>query len=265
MNALILAAGYGSRLLPFTELLPKCLMPVNGSPILHHWICRLISLDINKIVVNTCYKSDLVSRFIEAQFYRENVIVVHEDELLGTAGTLFKNKDFFEGEDVLVIHCDNFTDINLKELTSFHLEFQKEIQFTLSTFESRNPNECGIVTVKDGILQSFIEKPTDPASNLANCAIYLLGKDFFKIMQLHENIKDISTDLIPQYPASIKCYNHNGYNIDIGTIKSFLHAQHQGISEDQRVFYDSILQRKYAELIDLVKEETGEAICLNEF
>ena len=96
MNALLLAGGYGKRLKKVTKHTPKCLLPINGVPLLGFWIKTLLSLRINKILINTHYKSDQVKKFINIQKYRKKIILKHEKKLLGTAGTIYKNIGFLK-------------------------------------------------------------------------------------------------------------------------------------------------------------------------
>jgi len=255
MNALILAAGFGTRLLPLTRVVPKCLMPIFGVPLIHYWICDLLDAGVHKILINTHYKSDLVANFINEQFYKDSITLVYEKELLGTAGTMIENKDFFNGSDFLVVHGDNYTDINLKELIHFHQEFRPDIHFTLTTFFSPNPSQCGIVTKYNNILTSFTEKPLFPKSNLANCAIYSFGSHFFNTLGAEKVCNDISIDLIPNYTGDIKCFHPLGFNLDIGTHQSFFEAQSKTYKKTCPKCQLSSLSDKYTHLTELIDNE----------
>ena len=258
MKALILAAGFGTRLLPLTEVLPKCLMPISGVPLIHYWVSDLLEAGVDEILINTHYKSELVENFINEQFYKENVTLVHERKLLGTAGTLTQNRDFFCGSDFLVVHGDNYTDIKLRELIAFHENFRPEIQFTLATFVSPNPSECGIVTTQDNILTSFKEKPLFPESKLANCAIYCLGDHVFEKLERANLFGDISVDLIPNYTDRIKWFHHSGFNLDIGTHQSFFESQSLEFKKKHAGFKLGKLSKYYARLAELIHREFGD-------
>ena len=255
MNALILAAGFGTRLSPLTNIIPKCLVPINGVPLIHYWICDLLHSGIQRILINTHYKSDLVSEFIGEQFYKDNITLVKEEALLGTAGTLIANKSFFGGLDFLVAHGDNYTDINLKKLINFHLSFRPEIQFTLTTFRSSNPAQCGIITSENGVVTSFIEKPLSPKSNLSNCAIYVCGPNFFEKLKSDVELKDISIDLIPSYTEEIKCFHHSGFNLDIGTHENFFQAQNKTYKKNYETCQFGSLKGHYKRFFELLDKE----------
>lgn len=254
MKALVLAAGYGSRLSPLTDILPKCLMPINGTPLLHYWICDLLQAGANEILINTHYKSEMVKDFVKNQFYNHKVEFVFEEKLLGTAGTLFKNKIFFQNTNFLVVHSDNYTDLNLNELKKFHLNFRPDIPFTITTFFSNNPSQCGVVKTEDYILKSFVEKPTFPETNLSNCAIYFFGDEFYNKVDNAENMKDISVDLIPNFDGEIKCFHHDGFNIDIGTFDAFKRAQNIIQHKQCEPYVKSELNEKYKTIFELLEQ-----------
>ena len=94
MRAMLLAAGYGTRLRPLTNSIPKCLVPINGKPLLQIWLERLTAADIGPFVINTHHLAEQVRAFIAASPYRNEVTLVHEPELCGTAGTLIANLGF---------------------------------------------------------------------------------------------------------------------------------------------------------------------------
>ena len=73
LKALLLAAGFGTRLKPVTDSIPKCLVRIGGEPILERWLKQLISLGCKDILVNTHYKADAVNRFIHQCLYRNFV------------------------------------------------------------------------------------------------------------------------------------------------------------------------------------------------
>ena len=94
MKALLLAAGYGNRLRPLTNQVPKCLVPIKGKPLLGIWLESLTKAGIGPFLINTHYLAEQVYTFITSTHYKDIVNLVHESELQGTAGTLIANLDF---------------------------------------------------------------------------------------------------------------------------------------------------------------------------
>ena len=98
LRALLLAAGLGTRLRPFTLHTPKCLMPIGSEPLLGRWLRQLEAADCESVLINTHYLADQVELFLEQRAPTTmRVQTRYEPELLGTAGTLLTNRSFFEG------------------------------------------------------------------------------------------------------------------------------------------------------------------------
>jgi mannose-1-phosphate guanylyltransferase len=95
LSVLLLAAGVGSRLMPLTNSWPKCLMPIGKKPLLEYWLSIFYKLDINKVMVNLHYQSEIVESFLQRDRFKDWVSSDFEPILLGTAGTLKKNMPFF--------------------------------------------------------------------------------------------------------------------------------------------------------------------------
>ena len=99
MRAILLAAGFGTRLRPLTNTTPKCLVPIKGKPLLEVWLERLSEVGVGPFLINTHYLAEQVERFVELSLYTDNITLVHEAKLYGTEGTLIENLDLFLEED----------------------------------------------------------------------------------------------------------------------------------------------------------------------
>ena len=223
MKALILAGGFGSRLHPITKTIPKCLVEINGRPLLDYWIEKLVNAGVYKILVNTHWLANKVEDYILTSKWAKYVDLVYEDKLLGTGGTLLNNIDFFRNEEALVLHADNFSKFNLKNFIKNHKSRPKECKITLLSFETDTPSSCGIIkTNKKNIITEFYEKVSNPPGNLANGAVYLFQEGFVSELEKNKNnIKEITTDVFPHYLGKIFNVTTNLYHRDIGTLESF--------------------------------------------
>ena len=96
IKALLLAAGLGTRLSPFTDQWPKCLMPIGERPLLEYWLETLYSTNIKNVLVNLHHHSAIVRDFLNRPRFENWVNSIYEESLLGTAGTLRSNKAFFQ-------------------------------------------------------------------------------------------------------------------------------------------------------------------------
>lgn len=95
MKAILLAAGFGTRLRPLTNTIPKCMVPIKGKPLIQIWLEKLRDASVSPVLINTHYLSDQVETFIDNSAFKNQSVIVFEPELLGTAGTLLKNIFFF--------------------------------------------------------------------------------------------------------------------------------------------------------------------------
>ena len=97
INALLLAAGYGTRLRPLTLSTPKCLVKVGGLTLLERWLQSLEKCNCRNALINTHYLSEQVSDYLSRRSKTNmSVQITYEQNLLGTAGTILANKSFFK-------------------------------------------------------------------------------------------------------------------------------------------------------------------------
>ena len=226
MKAILLSAGLGNRLRPLTEKIPKCLVPINGKPILQIWLERLSAENIGPFLINTHYLPNQVNDFVSSSVFSSQISLVNEDSLLGTAGTLIKNIDFFNQKDGLLIHADNYCLADLKEFIIAHEKRPKKCLMTMMTFQTSTPSTCGIVEIdSDKVVIGFHEKVNNPPGNLANGAIYILSNELLKTLKNEmSRISDFSLELLPKLIGKIFTYETSELFIDIGTNESYKKA-----------------------------------------
>lgn len=223
MRAILLAAGLGTRLRPLTNTIPKCLVPIKGKPLMEIWLERLTQAGMGSFLVNTHYLAKQVETFIEASPYREQIRLVHELELHGTAGTLIENLDFFQGEDGMLIHADNYCLADFFAFEQAHLKRPPECVMTMMTFRTDTPSTCGIVELDDrGVVIGFHEKVANPPGNLANGAVYILSAELLGMMgkELHA-VTDFSTEVLHRFVGQIFTYETKETFVDIGAISAY--------------------------------------------
>lgn len=226
MRALLLAAGFGSRLRPLTDFTPKCLVPVKGQPLLGIWLERLTQAGIGPFLVNTHYLAEQVDGFIENSPYRERVELVNETILRGTAGTLIANLPFFHRRDGMLIHADNYCLADLAAFERAHANRPTECLITMMTFRTENPSACGIVELDDrGVVVGFHEKVANPPGNLANGAVYILTAELLEKMNTEwRTAQDFSTEVLNRLVGRIYSYETAELFLDVGTPESYAKA-----------------------------------------
>jgi mannose-1-phosphate guanylyltransferase len=225
LKAFLLAAGLGTRLRPFTDSRPKCLVEVGGQTMLDRWLDSLRAAGVDEVLVNTHHFADVVAAHLAGRTGAPLVHVVHEEELLGSAGTLRANREFVTDEEMfLVVNADNLTDFDLARLVAAHRAGGSVA--TLSVFRAPRPSECGVVEVDDlDRVVGFREKPAVPRSELANAGMYAFAPSV--IDEVPEPLpRDIGFDLLGRLVGRARALDIGGsYLTDIGTVSALEQAR----------------------------------------
>ena len=223
----MLAAGLGTRLRPITDTIPKCLVPIHGKPLLGYWLDRLLDGGIERILVNTHYLPDVVQKFVATTPRRDAVDLVYEEILLGTGGTILRNRDFFLNRAFIVAHADNLTRFDVRAFLAAHEHRPSGVDITMMTFDTDAPETCGIVDVDNrGVVVGFHEKQANPPGNRANAAVYIFEPTVIDFLaSLHKDVIDVSLEVIPRYLGRMHCFHNADYHRDIGTPESLRIAE----------------------------------------
>jgi mannose-1-phosphate guanylyltransferase len=243
MKAFLLAAGKGTRLRPITDTIPKCLVDINGVPLLEIWLRKFAAADIDDVLINTHHLPNQVREYIGARHAPlPRVTLFHEEELVGSAGTVAANREWIgDDEDFLVVYADNLTNVNLKDLLAFHTakrrnpvhpvdpvkkhEVERTVLATVALFHSPTPEQCGIATLDDdGRIIAFEEKPKHPQSDLANAGIYIMPREVLDLIP-DKPVADFGYDVLPQLIGKMYGYEVDGFFCDIGTLERLEYAR----------------------------------------
>lgn len=157
MKAVVLAGGRGSRLAPYTKILPKPLMPIGDMPILEVILLRLKAAGINDIILTVGHLSQLLYAFFQdGSQLGLNIVYSYEERPLGTAGPIA----LVEGldETFLVTNGDVLTTLDLCDLIRFHREQKAAI--TVAAHSRQSKIDLGVIQRdKDYRVTGYIEKP----------------------------------------------------------------------------------------------------------
>jgi histidinol-phosphate phosphatase family protein len=246
IRALLLAGGLGTRLRPITDTVPKCLVPIGGRALLDIWVDCLIEAGIAQARINTHALADLVRAHIERVNAegRLHLAESYEPDLLGSAGTITANADLADGVDnVVIVYADNLSDIDLRPLIAFHRQHGDPV--TMVLFRAPNPRACGVAQLDgEGRIVSFVEKPAEPASDLANAGLYVLsGTAYREIAEM--NVFDIGFDVLPKFVGRMRGWIWGGYYLDIGTHEALDRARRDAadVFPDRPMAYPTRRQR----------------------
>ncbi len=178
MKAFILAAGEGTRMRPLTANIPKPLLPVAGEPFLNHTIKALKECGLTEVIILTGWKQRrLREHFKDGSQWNIKISYVEQEKRLGTANAIGLAKNFVD-DTFLCLNGDTvLTKGIINSLMSFSTENKGNV---VSLVKTNNPENYGVVDVKDNKVVDIEEKPSQPKSNLINAGIYIFNEDIFK-------------------------------------------------------------------------------------
>jgi len=175
MKALILAAGFGTRLLPFTKNIPKALFPVAGRPLLEIIILSLQNAGCKAVIINTHHLYKKIDSYLARQKYAIPVTTRYEPEILGTGGAIKNVADFWDHNPFMVINSDIVTDIDLKKVYDFHLNHSHPVTLVLHD----DPLFNTVTVNKDGFIK-YLHDSTPLPSPLASGSNILRPEETIK-------------------------------------------------------------------------------------
>lgn len=173
-KAVILAAGFGTRLGPLTKEVPKVMVPIAGKPMLEHHVDWLRARGVEEFYFNLHYLPDIIrDHFGDGSRWGVRVEYSLEERLQGTAGSLRAFSDALD-DTFLVQYGDVFSRLDLEAFGRFHRQHGADA--SLVVHPSSHPHDSDIVEVEDGDRVRVIHhKPGDDRfGNLGNAGAYLL-------------------------------------------------------------------------------------------
>ncbi|MBE0643772.1 MAG: nucleotidyltransferase family protein [Bacteroidetes bacterium] len=197
MNAMLLAAGKGTRLGSITASTPKPLLEVRGTPVLRHLAALCARHGVTDLCINTHYLADRIHAAMgDGSDLGLRIHYSYEEELLGTAGALRNFRGLLGEGPFFVLYGDNFMDYDLGALAAFHRA--KDGIGTVALYEKEDVRHSGIAVLdEEGRITRFIEKPTpaQTVSRLVNCGLYVLEPAIFD--HIPEGTPDFGKDVFP--------------------------------------------------------------------
>jgi len=222
-----MAGGFGTRLRPLTNSIPKPMVPILNKPILEHIINLLKTHKIKDFVILLYYMPETIKKhFGDGSKFGVKIRYVVPDQDFGTAGAVKLSENYID-DKFIVISGDVLTDFNLTDIKDFHEK--KNTIATLSLYSSKNPLQFGIVlTDKQDKIVRFLEKPSSSEvfSDTINTGIYFFNREIFRYIPEGESY-DFSQDLFPQLlKKNIPIYGFKtkGYWRDVGNLEEYIEA-----------------------------------------
>lgn len=221
MKAVILAGGRGTRLAPYTTILPKPLMPVGDKPILDIIINQLRHYGYTDITLAVGYLSELLMAYFgDGTRFGVSIRYSREDQPLGTAGPIALIQDL--DEPFLVMNGDVLTALDFRELMRFHRESGSIA--TIATCPRSVKIDLGVIEYDEhGYLARYIEKPTNHYR--VSMGIYVFDPVVRNYIPRNQplDLPDLLTMMIDR-GERVQCYMYSDYWLDIGRVDDYRQA-----------------------------------------
>ena len=198
-QAVILAAGEGQRLRPFTVTKPKVMLSIAGKPILQYVIESLAQNGIRNIVLVAGYRKEQVFDYLgSGEQFGVDITYINQERQLGTAHALAQAKAATEKE-FLVLPGDNLIDVDtIAQFVAIKPE-------AMLVRRVDNPVRYGVVTIEQGVVKDIIEKPKEAKGNIINTGIYAFTTEICNFIEARLDIPDVLNNMIAQgYPINAK-------------------------------------------------------------
>lgn len=230
MEGMIFSAGYGTRLQPLTNSIPKALVEVNSITLLEHNILKMISYGIKHIVINVHHLSEIIIQYIEKKNYPAQILISYEEELLDTSGGLFKARDLFSVKhDILVHNVDILSFIDFLELENHH-----KANKSLSTLcvSKRNTsryllfNSLGQLSGWENIKtnERIISNPSEEYNQLAFSGIQIIKPELIQYLNPKGSIIPCLLEISKTNKISNFIHDKDIW-LDVGNPKALIKAQ----------------------------------------
>ena len=221
MQTILLAGGRGSRLDPFTQILPKPLFPIGGKPIAAILVHQLQSAGVDEIIMCLGYLSDLIRLYFQdgSQFGLTIRYSVETDPL-GTAGPLKLVNDL--EDDFFVVNGDELTTLDFRAMYEHHIAMQADM--TVAIHKKSVCSSFGVLEIKDGQVTDYTEKPT--LNYWASMGIYVINKRILSLIPEDKrfDMPDLVQHLLTTH-AHVVSFESQDLWFDIGTMSDLEKAK----------------------------------------
>ena len=242
MKALILAAGLGTRLQPYTDHTPKPLFPVLGTPLLDIMITKLIDAGCQAIIINTHHLHDQIESFIAQQSYSIPIQTRYEPSILGTGGAIRNVEDFWNDYPFMVINADIVTTINLKSVYEFHCRHSHPATLVLADDADFNSVGCDSKGFVTEFAQPSNIKNRPSMTVLTFTGIQVLDPEIINYIPAGEPSSSIDayTRIIDEGKKIKAFFSSNAHWKDIGTAERYKSAVFEATAPEvfKRIFPD---------------------------
>lgn len=244
MKAMILAAGLGTRMKPYTDDKPKALVQIGEFTLLEHTIFKLAENGFDEIVVNTHHFSHMLIDFLNSHDFGVKIFISDEsDRLLDTGGGILKAANFLDGDAPFLVHnVDIITNIDLRLLYQSHSNSSALATLAVGKRESSRvflfDSEMKLSGWKNNLTGKKIipDSARQPLAEYAFSGIHVISPDFFNLVKSKGPFSIVDAYLSLCCRHSIKGYDvSNNFVIDVGKPHNIPMAEEFLLSEKLKV------------------------------
>lgn len=222
MQAVVLAAGKGTRLRPLTDDKPKAMVEVNGKPLLGHVFDRLVELDADELIVVVGYLKENIIRHFGDEYRDTPITYAHQREQKGLAHALLTVEEHIN-DDFMLMLGDNIFAANLEDVINRQQEHRTDAAFLVEEVPFEDASRYGVCDTNEyGEIVNVIEKPEDPPSNLVMTGFYTFTPAIFHACHLTQPSNrgeyelSEAIDLLIESGRTIDAIRMDGWRIDVG-------------------------------------------------
>lgn len=221
-QAVILAGGKGTRLASVLGGIPKCLVDVDGKPLLRHQIELLKRYGINEIVILVNHASEYIAEYLRGNsFFGIQIRLLDDGSPRGTAGAILSALDHLK-DRFLVLYGDTLLNVDLRRMLDIHESSHADA--TLFLHPNDHPSDSDLVEIdEEDWITAFHPYPREMTGyypNLVNAALYIMEKRMLERWRAFRSPSDFGKDLFPAMisaGARLKGYHTFEYIKDVGT------------------------------------------------
>jgi len=225
-KAMILAAGFGTRLKPLTDTIPKPLVTYKNIPMIEIVINRLIESGIKDITINTHYLNHKIEEYLSGKKFSVKINLINEPEILGTGGGIKNSEKYLKGSGSFLVHnVDVISEIDLSDMFEFHLRSEALSTLAVKQRETSRPllvdseNQlCGRISGS----KEYLYSENRVKGKTSFTGVYILSDKVFELFP-GENYFDIVLFLLDMVKSGEKiiCYDIGNTSWkDIGRIEN---------------------------------------------
>lgn len=213
----IMAGGKGTRLYPYTKIIPKPLVPIGDTPIMQRIMNKFVDYGMNRFLISVNYKKNMIKSYFEDLNHDYEIDFIEENTPLGTGGSLSLMKDSLD-DQFFVSNCDILVDADYSDIVNFHNENNHEVTIIASV--KNDQISYGVLQLdEEGLLKSTEEKPE--FSYLINTGMYLIDNEILDFVPDNEMV-DLPTIIMKAKEAGKRVgvypVSENSW-LDMGQIK----------------------------------------------